>query len=32
MFDILVNAAVNFAVDVAAIVVATYIYDRWFKK
>ena len=31
MLDLFVNAAVNFAVDVAAIVVATYIYDRWFK-
>ena len=31
MKELLVNAAVNFAVDVAAILVATYIYDRWFK-
>ena len=31
MFDIFVNAAVDFAVDVTAILVATYIYDRWFK-
>ncbi len=31
MQELLVNAAVNFAVDVAAILVATYIYDRWFK-
>lgn len=31
MLDLFVNAAVNFAVDVAAIVVGTYIYDRWFK-
>ena len=27
MFDILVNLAVN----VAAVVIGTYIYDRWFK-
>ena len=31
MFDILLNAAVNFAVDVSAILVATYIYDRRIK-
>lgn len=31
MLDLFVNAAADFAVDVAVIVVATYIYDRWFK-
>ncbi len=31
MLDLFVNAAVSLAVNVAAVVIGTYIYDRWFK-
>ena len=31
MLDLFVNAAVSLAVNVAAVVIGTYIYDQWFK-